>query len=245
MNCPICKNEMTYVFSEEILKKHNVKYFQCGHCDMIKTEAPFWLKEAYASPINETDIGIIERNVIFSKVAFVIFGSLYKKDEIFLDYAGGYGMLTRLMRNYGFNFLHSDPFTENIFARGHQYHGTEKITAMTCFECFEHIENSMAEIEKMLKISDTILFSTTLFKRIPPKTWDYYGFDHGQHISFYSKRTLSEIAQKYELNLYTNGKNIHLFTRRKISRARFMMLTLTAKFLMLVQLDFFFKKYES
>ncbi len=36
----------------------------------------------------------------------------------FLDYAGGYGVFTRLMRDIGFDFYWHDPYTQNLFANG-------------------------------------------------------------------------------------------------------------------------------
>jgi hypothetical protein len=35
-----------------------------------------------------------------------------------LDFSGGHGILTRIMRGYGFNFFHYDESTENLFASG-------------------------------------------------------------------------------------------------------------------------------
>jgi hypothetical protein len=75
----------------------------------------------------------------------------------------------------------------------------------------------------MLKISKNILFSTDLLSNaIPnPNYWWYYGLEHGQHISFYSLKTLQYIADKYKLNLYTNGITIHLLTEKKINKHLF------------------------
>jgi hypothetical protein len=47
----------------------------------------------------------------------------------------------------------------------------------------------------------------------------------GQHISFYSVDTLRFIAKKYNLNFYTNGKSFHLFTKIKINKFLFKILT--------------------
>ena len=71
----------------------------------------------------------------------------------------------------------------------------------------------------MAKLSDHILFSTELLptQRPDPKTWPYFGLDHGQHISFYSRRSLEIIAEKLGFNFYTNGVSLHLLTRVKIS----------------------------
>ncbi len=49
-----------------------------------------------------------------------------------------------------------------------------------------------------------------------PQDWWYYGLDHGQHISFYSKKTFEFIANKYNLN-YANLGGLHLLSEKKIS----------------------------
>ncbi|MDD3083569.1 MAG: class I SAM-dependent methyltransferase, partial [Candidatus ainarchaeum sp.] len=119
----------------------------------------------------------------------------FKEKNSFLDYAGGYGIFTRLMKNKGFNFYWDDKYTENTFSKGFEYK-KQKIDLTTCFECFEHFEEPIKEIEKILKISNNIIFSTRLIpKEIPEKNWVYYGFNHGQHIAFYSKKTLFFIAK--------------------------------------------------
>ena len=83
---------------------------------------------------------------------------------------------------------------------------------------FEHFIDPLEELEKMLLISKNILLTTILLPDPVPeiKNWWYYGTEHGQHISFYSKKTLEFLAKKYNLNLYTNGINLHLLTDKKI-----------------------------
>ena len=72
----------------------------------------------------------------------------------------------------------------------------------------------------MLGISDTIFFSTQLkpVSVIPEKNWEYYGFNHGQHTSFYSKKTFETIAKKYGLTYVTDSNTLHLLTKKKVSK---------------------------
>ena len=90
---------------------------------------------------------------------------------------------------------------------------------VTGFELFEHFENPIEEIEKIFKYSKNILVSTYLLPENNPKPqeWWYYGLEHGQHISLYSYETFKYIAKKYSLNIYSNKKNLHLFTQKKIN----------------------------
>jgi hypothetical protein len=108
MECNVCKTEMKHEFSEKILFKHLVNYYCCPNCQLLQTEKPYWLSESYGDAIVDADTGLIARNVSISKkVASVIYFLSNKKNEKFLDYAGGYGMFTRIMRDYGFDFYWS------------------------------------------------------------------------------------------------------------------------------------------
>ena len=217
--CKICGSETREAGQHKILDKYDVKYYYCDHCGFMRTENPYWLDEAYSAPINLTDTGYATRNIFLSKKTLLLFLLLFGERAVFLDYAGGYGLLTRLMRDYGLDFYWSDLYTKNIFASEFAYdvNSVKPISAITCFECFEHFVSPLEEIEKMLKISKNIFFSTRLMREgeIPDSSWEYYGFDHGQHISFYSAKTFRFIAAKYGLHYYTNNDNIHLFSEKK------------------------------
>ena len=158
----------------------------------------------------------MQRNLNLSKKLTIILRLFFDKHAKFLDYAGGYGVFVRLMRDAGFDYYWDDKFTTNIFARGFEYN-KEAIEGITTFESFEHFVNPLEEIEKMLKITKTIIFSTELLPaNIPePKDWWYYGLDHGQHISFFNEYTFQFIANKYGLNYYNLG-GLQLLTDKSI-----------------------------
>ncbi|MDP2237972.1 MAG: class I SAM-dependent methyltransferase [Bacteroidales bacterium] len=225
LSCKICDQEANYVFNSTILKKYEISYFQCTNCKYLFTEKPFWLEEAYKEPINISDTGLVERNIYLSKITSRVLFYLFDHEGTYLDYGGGYGLYVRLMRDIGFNFLWDDIFTTNLLSKGFEF-SNESIELLTCFETFEHLENPIIEIEKMLKISSNILFTTELYPEpMPsPENWWYYALDHGQHISFYNLRTLNFIADKFDLNIYSNGTNLHLFTSKKLNKYIWQML---------------------
>ena len=88
---------------------------------------------------------------------------------------------------------------------------------VTSFEAFEHFVEPIKNIERMLRFSDNIFFSTNILPSPVPKPeeWWYYGLEHGQHISFYSLKTLNYLARKYGMNLCSKGKNFNLLTKSK------------------------------
>ena len=224
MNCKICDNKVEKLFDAKVLGKYNIRYFRCENCEYIFTEEPYWLEEAYKQAINIFDTGILERNLNLRKLVSILIYFFYNRQKKFLDYAGGYGIFTRLMRDVGFDFYWDDPFCENTLAKGFEYDANDKnsIQLLTAFEVFEHLVNPVYELEKILEISKSIVFSTILIPDPLPKPdeWWYYAFEHGQHISFYSKKTLETLAGKFNLHLY-NYKDLFLFTDRKLNSTFF------------------------
>lgn len=232
--CKICKHEIKPVFEAKIINKYNVIYYQCSHCKFMQTEEPYWLKEVYEESINISDTGIIMRNINLSKIVSCILYFLYNKNGRFIDFAGGYGIFTRLMRDIGFDFNWHDTFTENLVARGFEYDFKlkEDVELITSFESLEHFKDPIKEIDKMISLSKNLLFTTSILPNTIPKPneWWYYGLEHGQHISFYSVETLRYIATKYKLKLFTNSVDVHLLTEKPISSFIFRLLLKASKF---------------
>jgi hypothetical protein len=227
MECKICKNQSSFFSKNQIINKYEINYYLCKNCGFLQTEKPYWLEEAYSQAITSTDIGTASRNynlAILSKVVIKIF---FKVDKQFVDYGGGYGLFVRLMRDFGFDYYRQDKYCDNIFAKNFEADVTKKYELLTAFEVFEHLLNPIDEIEKMIKLSNNILFTTCILPKTNPQPidWWYYGLDHGQHISIYSINSLKLIAERYKLNFYSNGTTIHLFTSKKLSRILFKIIT--------------------
>ncbi|MFN0214978.1 MAG: class I SAM-dependent methyltransferase [Saprospiraceae bacterium] len=220
MNCIICDTPTHEVFKAKILGKYDAPYFQCPNCGFLRAPDPFWLSESYGSAITALDIGLLKRNLELMEVVSAIVRCFFDSSAKFVDYGGGYGLLVRLMRDRGLDFYRQDVYAENLFAKNFEMADAncEKFELLTAFEVFEHLENPIDEIEKMLQLSDNILFSTEL-QPIPhptPESWWYILPEIGQHISFFSKKSLETLAQRTGLHLSTNGKNLHLLSRKKI-----------------------------
>lgn len=219
--CPICASPTTReMFRATVRHQHVAEYLFCDQCHFLFIRSPDWLDEAYKEPINIYDTGIVARNLSLSRITSVILYFLFDKEAKFLDYAGGYGIFTRVMRDIGFDFYWEDPYSTNLVARGFELvDGMSNFELLTCFETLEHFVDPLKEVEKMFQFSDSILFSTSLLPiEIPePTDWFYYGLNHGQHISFYSFTTIQFMAKHFACNLYSDGATIHMFTKRSFS----------------------------
>jgi hypothetical protein len=225
MNCKICSRPTTPFDTAVVLARYTVDYYQCPHCGFIQTQEPHWLEEAYANPINASDIGLASRNVNLALVAQTVIAPFFSRDGRFLDYGGGYGLFVRLMRDAGLDFYCYDKHCPNMFARGFeveapQAHAYELVTA---FEVFEHLVQPLEEIGRILQYSRNILFSTSLVPTRTPKLtdWWYFGLDHGQHVAIYSLASLKEIARHFDLNLLSDGRRLHLLTDKRLPRLAF------------------------
>jgi hypothetical protein len=229
--CPICANKRQEVFQARLLHKYDVRYFLCDSCGLLQTEPAYWLDEAYGSAIADTDTGLVSRNLEISTKLSCLFYFCFDPKAQYLESAGGYGLLTRIMRDWGFDFRWHDPYCENIFARGFQWdsaRGTASSGAVTAFEVLEHVMDPVAFIQNALAFgkTKTIVFSTLLYEDRPPlpDQWWYYSLSTGQHISFFRRGTLEILARKLGLRYYTHGI-LHVFTERALSDSLFQLCT--------------------
>lgn len=217
--CSICESNSSKIFDALVLGIYVTDYFQCDNCGFIQTEKPYWLEKAYASPIASIDVGLVYRNLYLSNILPSILDTFSNKEDSYIDYGGGYGMFVRIMRDKGFDFYLHDIYAENLFAKHFELKDCsrpKKFASLTAFEVFEHLVNTVGELEKMFELSDTIIFSTEL----QPKAtfshagdWWYFMPETGQHIAFYSLKSLEILSRKYNCKLYTNGNNLHIFTK--------------------------------
>ena len=225
MNCKLCGSESNYIFSKKILGKYDARYFQCKNCGFIQVQSPLWLNEAYADAISSLDTGLVSRNLYVSPVVGKLIAEYFDPNKKFIDYGGGYGLFVRLMRDKGFDFYRQDKYCQNLFA---QYFditdlqdNTKKFELLTAFELFEHLEDPIAEVKNMLVFSDSILFSTELQPNNikDHEDWWYFSPESGQHISFYTKKSLEALAEKLGLTLYTDNRALHLLTKKKFQKS--------------------------
>lgn len=220
-SCNVCQSELRFAFKQTLLCKYQVSYFFCSECGLLQTEMPYWLDEAYSSPIATQDTGLIQRNVSISRRLSVILYLFFNRNARFLDFAGGYGMLTRMMRDIGFDFYWADKYAQNLLAPGFSAEdNTGPYAAVTAFEVLEHVHDPVDFVAEALNYGDsrTLIGSTETFLGSPPApgAWWYYAPEAGQHISFYQRRTLDRIAKRLGLRFYSKA-GIHIFTDKKLA----------------------------
>jgi hypothetical protein len=217
---------MSFAFEQRLLGRHDVAYFSCGGCGLLRTEAPHWLDEAYASAIAPADTGLVQRNLELARVSTALLHHLFRGEGRIVDVAGGYGLFTRLMRDNGFDAWWSDKYCENRLAVGFEAEPGPH-AAVTAWEVLEHVHEPLQFGREQLEAwqTRTFLFSTTLFEGAPPApgSWWYYAPESGQHITFYQRRTLAKLAAALGLRFLSRG-SVHLFTDQPLGERVFALL---------------------
>jgi hypothetical protein len=223
-SCNICQAPASEHAGVLVRNKYDARLLRCSNCGFMFIDQPNWLAEAYAQPINRSDTGYVWRNLWARDRLRDCIELHLNPAGTFLDYAAGYGLLVRLMRDAGYDFRWSDLYCQNLFSQGFEAANplTGPFEAVTAFEVMEHLTNPSEEITKLLAITDCLIFSTKLVPEPAPqiKDWWYFGLEHGQHIAFYTRQSLALLAAQHGCRFVTDGSDLHVFSRKPI-RAEF------------------------
>jgi SAM-dependent methyltransferase len=132
-----------------------------------------------------------------------------------LDYGGGDGLLSTLLRDAGFDSSSYDPFVQRTAKIGDL--GTfDLISAIEVFEHVPDVTALMTNLRALLK-PDGIVFFTTLTsdgsivknKRL---TW-WYAAPRNGHISLFSKKSLTMLAGKHGFSMGSFNEGAHMLWR--------------------------------
>ena len=130
-----------------------------------------------------------------------------------LDYGGGNGLLSRLLRDAGWQTHSYDPFVD----RGVTVESLGKFDLITALEVFEHVPDVaklMADLSSLLAADGVVLFSTVLsdgnLARGQRLTW-WYASPRNGHISLYSRHSLSLLGASEGLNFGSRSVDFHAF----------------------------------
>jgi len=214
--CRVCTYTARRVFTEPLLNRP-VDYFECSRCGYLQTQKPDWLDLAYSRPINDVDTGIMQRNSLNVGRVVMTLAAYRRLRGRVVDYAGGYGILVRMLRDAGVDARWRDKYCANILARGFEADG-QRCDLITAFEVFEHLVDPLAELRAMLDDAPIVLLSTELIpgSETPRPDWWYLGAEHGQHIGFFRPATLRWMSTTLGCRHASDGRSVHLFARETV-----------------------------
>jgi 2-polyprenyl-3-methyl-5-hydroxy-6-metoxy-1,4-benzoquinol methylase len=215
--CGLCDARASWVCRQKLLGRHEVDYFLCPRCDLLQTQSPYWLDEAYSRAITTLDTGAIERNQADSRITLILSGLLgVGPGEPCLDFGGGHGVFARMMRDLGLDFRWYDKHAQNLFAAGFEGELATRYRLVTAFEVFEHLAETRADLSQIFGPRHDYIFVATLLHAGHQAGLWYYMLESGQHVTFYSQRTMAFIAEMFGYDAVT-GPTHTLFIRRDLT----------------------------
>lgn len=209
--CRLCGGDTDPAFSAELMAKYQVNYGVCQTCGSLQTELPFWLDEAYASNLGDRDCGAAQRNLHN-------FAACYSMARIWgartaIDFGGGDGLLTRLLRDRHVDCHVEDKYGSPTYALAFARPEGLHPDALFAFEVFEHFVEPAKEIAALFARQPKILFGTTGRFTGQGADWWYLSHQSGHHVFFFSSRALSHVARVHDYVLIEQGA-FFLFVRR-------------------------------
>jgi hypothetical protein len=213
----------TEYFSQDQILGSDAIYTKCPSCSGVQVEDPKWLAMAHSKAISILDTGLVTRCISASRVTATLLSLERKSGTKGIDWGGGTGLFTRLMRDMGFDVYNYDMFSEPEHALGFQISDSnleEAACFLTAFECFEHLVNPIHEFKAATANKDLFIFTTELIPTPPPdpklKEWWYYMPETGQHVTFLSKSGLLKFRNLLDFKYGYSFGAVHVFSRYKL-----------------------------
>jgi SAM-dependent methyltransferase len=212
--CRVCGGRLEPKWRLQVLGRHDADYHECVACGCLQIPEPHWLDEAYQSEGRPREINPDGGRFIRNFSAYIYLRALHHagffgpKPSV-LDYGGGSGILAAMLRGAGFPCRQYDPFCplpmlepELAYADAAQIPAHD-FAAITALEVFEHLVDPIGTIRQLagfLKPNGTLVISTGLYdRRKHGPDWPYPSRPAGQHVTFYTRRSLAVLGEAADL----------------------------------------------
>lgn len=239
--CPICGKQATFLdaldFNRSCEEERGVhlpqsgvpvRYFLCDDCGYcFAPELCAWSTKEFAVNIYNDEYVMVDPDYIDTRPRInaenlINIFNAHNQSILHLDYGGGDGLLSHILREHHFQSSSYDPFVEGETSPKI----LKKYNLITAFEVFEHVPSApalMHTLTSLLADEGLILFSTLLsdghIKRSERLTW-WYAAPRNGHISLYAQKSLSCLATKNDLQLTSFSDGFHAFWRSSPPWAR-------------------------
>ena len=219
--CRLCGGGAEFWNSKRLLNRHDVRYFLCSECGSLETEPPYWLDEAYEVTGIGDDVGAGQRTIdLVLKTAALLDGVKLPEGAECVDFGGGIGLFTRLMRDRGFNFHSYDRYAKPFFSDRYSVAslGGRSPAVVTAFEVIEHFPNPARDLEQLFEGRPAFLIATTELFTGQSANWDYLSEGTGQHVFFYSPKAIGEIARRFGYSVMSVAGLLVFFGSAELKR---------------------------
>ncbi|APV52292.1 hypothetical protein BWI17_04755 [Betaproteobacteria bacterium GR16-43] len=198
-----------------------VAYFRCGDCGFtFAPELCAWTLEEFEARIYNADYALVDPDYLDLRPranAASLVPMLGERGRAIrhLDFGGGNGLLSRLLREAGWQSTSYDPFVDRDVSLA----TLGRFDLITAFEVFEHVpdvQQLMASVASLLAPDGVVLFSTMASdghlhagQRID---W-WYAAPRNGHISLYSRKSLDILAEQQGLKFGSFNEGFHAYFR--------------------------------
>lgn len=220
--CRCCLGDTSY-FSTSTILGFSAEYLICLKCSSVQVNNPIWIEQAHAKAISSLDTGLVSRCISASRLTATLLYLEGKKESKGLDWGGGTGLLTRLLRDQGFRVRSYDKYAKAEHAEefeSTQVQSEEPATFMTSIECFEHLVSPIDAFKTVSMKKEYFIFTTNVIATPPPDpakaSWWYYVPESGQHITFVSRKGMEEFRNILGFKHYLAFGDLHVMSRSKL-----------------------------
>lgn len=216
-DCVICAGKCVEILRYLVLKQNQAILVRCQNCEFTYVVEPGWLAGSFTETLQPLDVGTVDRcSVVLDFVQAVARITGWSSPTRFLDWGGGYGLMTRMARDRGMNFANFDPYVQSLFSAPANLDRLRPVEVIVASEVFLHIENPLHALSELLSFSPVVIITAA----VPPDQisleWWYLMPDTGQHVSFYPLPSLKKLAELTETKLLSDGRFFHIFSRSEL-----------------------------
>jgi hypothetical protein len=218
-----------------------IYYSRCSRCGFIFTNhfdlftADQWNERVYNNEYIEADPDYEELRPRLNAQFLDLFLSGRKNSVVGLDFGGGNGRTTELLRRRGWRFDSYDPFGASTISADNPH----TYNVASAFEVFEHLVDPVGTTSRILQMMSTdkalIIVGTGVTDgRVDEArrlSW-WYAAPRNGHVSLYSRKSLAELADRFGLNFLSVSGGTHFMARGKLGAsvlARFLFAKLTLR----------------
>ncbi len=221
-NCRVCGG-VTRFFEMATILDFDAQYVICDQCKSMQVTNPHWLSDAHSKAISGLDVGLVSRTTVASRLITSFF-KLQRIGQVSgIDWAGGTGLLTRMLRDSGLDVYSYDKYADqelaSVFVADEQSLKS-KMTFVSAIECFEHLTNPDLDFRNVSHDKDYLILTTETLPSPTPfpssKSWWYFMPETGQHVTFASPEGIRQFGRNIGFDFYLRVGDMHFFARKKL-----------------------------
>lgn len=237
MDCLVCNSSMKYFFSKKYEKFPwakmmdgigAVNYFKCGYCGLVVSKTHRELEHDRFVKLNFDFHSEHEKNNCTNQPPYLEQATLIKiladsgiiKSSSLLDFAGGYGTLSRILNRY-FQILMPvfEPYTKNnSFAYYVEEKELSKYEVVVSSALFEHIfqRKELDTINRLVSDEGALILHTVVCENIPNNpNWFY--LEPPVHTTFFTNKSMSVLMEQwgYEASIYCPSAKSWVLLKKK------------------------------